>query len=92
MGRSREIENGYWYLDRLKDFAERIGIPAAVGAAIMRACRGAGQAGQGPITAMPLTTGPSCLLSSEEEPLSAGLHQGAWPESMHHRWWISGTQ
>jgi hypothetical protein len=25
----REFENGYWYLDKLKDFAERIGIPAA---------------------------------------------------------------
>ena len=25
----REFENGYWYLDQLKDFAERIGIPAA---------------------------------------------------------------
>jgi hypothetical protein len=24
-----EFENGYWYRDRLKDFAERIGIPAA---------------------------------------------------------------
>ena len=24
-----EFENGYWYLDQLKDFAERIGIPAA---------------------------------------------------------------
>ena len=26
---AREFENGYWYLDQLKDFAERIGIPAA---------------------------------------------------------------
>jgi SAP domain-containing new25 len=25
----REFENGYWYLDQLKNFAERIGIPAA---------------------------------------------------------------
>lgn len=25
----REFENGYWYADQLKDFAERIGIPAA---------------------------------------------------------------
>jgi hypothetical protein len=25
----REFENGYWYLDQLQDFAERIGIPAA---------------------------------------------------------------
>ena len=25
----REFENGYWYLGQLKDFAERIGIPAA---------------------------------------------------------------
>ena len=25
----REFENGYWYLDELKDFADRIGIPAA---------------------------------------------------------------
>jgi hypothetical protein len=25
----REFENGYWYLDQLKDFAERIGIPVA---------------------------------------------------------------
>jgi hypothetical protein len=25
----REFEHGYWYLDQLKDFAERIGIPAA---------------------------------------------------------------
>jgi hypothetical protein len=25
----REFENGYWYLDQLKDFAERIGVPAA---------------------------------------------------------------
>ena len=25
----REFENGYWYVDQLKDFAERIGIPAA---------------------------------------------------------------
>jgi hypothetical protein len=25
----REFENGYWYLDQLKAFAERIGIPAA---------------------------------------------------------------
>jgi hypothetical protein len=25
----REFENGYWYLDQLKDFAERIGIPGA---------------------------------------------------------------
>jgi len=25
----REFENGYWYLDELKDFARRIGIPAA---------------------------------------------------------------
>ena len=25
----REFENGYWYLDDLKDFADRIGIPAA---------------------------------------------------------------
>ena len=25
----REFENGYWYLDQLKRFAERIGIPAA---------------------------------------------------------------
>ena len=25
----REFENGYWYLDELKDFAARIGIPAA---------------------------------------------------------------
>lgn len=25
----REFENGYWYLDQLKDFADRIGIPAA---------------------------------------------------------------
>ena len=25
----RKFENGYWYLDQLKNFAERIGIPAA---------------------------------------------------------------
>jgi len=25
----REFENGYWYIDQLKNFAERIGIPAA---------------------------------------------------------------
>jgi len=25
----REFENGYWYVNELKDFAERIGIPAA---------------------------------------------------------------
>src|SRR5262252_8171098 len=25
----RDFENGYWYLDQLKTFAERIGIPAA---------------------------------------------------------------
>jgi SAP domain-containing new25 len=25
----REFENGYWYIDQLKEFAERIGIPAA---------------------------------------------------------------
>jgi len=25
----RDFDNGYWYLDQLKDFAERIGIPAA---------------------------------------------------------------
>jgi SAP domain-containing new25 len=25
----REFENGYWYLDQLKDFAERIGVPSA---------------------------------------------------------------
>src|ERR1700745_3420675 len=25
----RDFENGYWYLDQLKAFAERIGIPAA---------------------------------------------------------------
>ena len=25
----RDFENGYWYLDQLKQFAERIGIPAA---------------------------------------------------------------
>jgi SAP domain-containing protein len=25
----REFENGYWYRDQLKDFCERIGIPAA---------------------------------------------------------------
>jgi len=25
----REFENGYWYLDELKNFAERIGVPAA---------------------------------------------------------------
>ena len=25
----REFENGYWYLDQLKKFAERIGLPAA---------------------------------------------------------------
>ena len=25
----RDFENGYWYLDQLKDFAERIGIPGA---------------------------------------------------------------
>ena len=25
----REFENGYWYRDQLKDFAERLGIPAA---------------------------------------------------------------
>jgi hypothetical protein len=25
----REFENGYWYLDQLKDFAERVGIPVA---------------------------------------------------------------
>jgi len=25
----RDFENGYWYLDELKDFADRIGIPAA---------------------------------------------------------------
>jgi hypothetical protein len=25
----RDFENGYWYLDQLKNFAERIGIPAA---------------------------------------------------------------
>jgi SAP domain-containing new25 len=26
---ARDFENGYWYADQLKDFAERIGIPAA---------------------------------------------------------------
>src|SRR5947209_2860884 len=26
---AREFENGYWYLDQLKNFAARIGIPAA---------------------------------------------------------------
>src|SRR6202035_3783291 len=25
----RDFENGYWYLEQLKGFAERIGIPAA---------------------------------------------------------------
>ena len=25
----REFENGYWYLTQLKNFAQRIGIPAA---------------------------------------------------------------
>ena len=25
----RDFENGYWYLEQLKHFAERIGIPAA---------------------------------------------------------------
>src|SRR5881396_3241970 len=25
----RDFENGYWYLDQLKEFAGRIGIPAA---------------------------------------------------------------
>ena len=25
----RDFENGYWYLDQVKNFAERIGIPAA---------------------------------------------------------------
>src|SRR3954464_8702250 len=25
----RDFENGYWYREQLKDFAERIGIPAA---------------------------------------------------------------
>jgi len=25
----RDFENGYWYLDQLKEFGERIGIPAA---------------------------------------------------------------
>jgi len=25
----REFENGYWYRKQLKDFAQRIGIPAA---------------------------------------------------------------
>ena len=25
----REFQNGYWYLEQLKSFAERIGIPAA---------------------------------------------------------------
>ena len=25
----RDFENGYWYLDQLKNFAERVGIPAA---------------------------------------------------------------
>jgi hypothetical protein len=25
----RDFDNGYWYLDQLKDFAERIGVPAA---------------------------------------------------------------
>ena len=25
----RDFENGYWYIDELKNFAERIGIPAA---------------------------------------------------------------
>ncbi len=25
----RQFENGYWYLDQLKDFAQRLGIPAA---------------------------------------------------------------
>jgi SAP domain-containing protein len=25
----RDFENGYWYLDQLQDFAERIGVPAA---------------------------------------------------------------
>ena len=25
----REFENGYWYREQLKDFAERIGIPSA---------------------------------------------------------------
>jgi hypothetical protein len=25
----RDFENGYWYLEQLKSFAERIGIPAA---------------------------------------------------------------
>src|SRR5262245_15338989 len=27
--RVRDFENGYWYCDQLKDFAERVGIPAA---------------------------------------------------------------
>ena len=26
---ARDFDNGYWYLDQLKDFAERIGIPSA---------------------------------------------------------------
>ena len=25
----REFEHGYWYREQLKDFAERIGVPAA---------------------------------------------------------------
>ena len=25
----RDFENGYWYLDQLKTFADRLGIPAA---------------------------------------------------------------
>jgi hypothetical protein len=25
----RDFENGYWYLEQLKNFAERIGMPAA---------------------------------------------------------------
>jgi len=25
----RDFENGYWYLDQLKNFAQRIGVPAA---------------------------------------------------------------
>ena len=25
----RDFENGYWYVDQLKNFAQRIGIPAA---------------------------------------------------------------
>jgi len=36
----RDFENGYWYLDQLKNFAERIGIPSCEEAAKRRTRKG----------------------------------------------------